>query len=271
MKYQRAVYSIVQFRPDASRLEGVNVGVVVFVEDTAKMEIRMASHGRRVAQFFGASNLRFVQQAKRALVESLNRSEISTVAHFNEFRSRLANSLVMTEPRPMKVADLANDTSNLFERLVEETTEHRTRAQRMLTERFRSAGVVGLVEKSVEITLDHLELPLRVPYAYQNGRFNLLAPVEFRDDSKDLISKVGEKALQSELLKQTNAEKMRAMHLVVIAQFSDQLSFAARQFIQSTLHSHDIGLYTFDNLDPLIADIRHSHELHSVTQNDTKN
>jgi hypothetical protein len=73
MTDRQGFYSIVQYQPDPSRLEAVNVGVVVFCAETQALVIRLSDHRRRVTQFFGQHDLRFLQKAKKALEEGLRR------------------------------------------------------------------------------------------------------------------------------------------------------------------------------------------------------
>jgi hypothetical protein len=173
----------------------------------------------------------------------------------------------MTDMRSVRVTNVVDDADKLFVRLVEGQVERRSRIQRVLGERLAAAGVADYVQRTVQIDLEQLGQPLRVPFAYQNGRLNLIAPVEFTDP-KDMLTKIGEKALQGELLKAqqapSRANRATDAHLVVVAQYPTSFSEAMKGFVAQTLQNRDIGLYTFDNLEPLIGDIRHAKEMHAL-------
>ena len=51
-------YSLVQFCPDYSRLEAVNVGLVLFCEPLAFLGVRLVESNKRVARVFGKDSFR---------------------------------------------------------------------------------------------------------------------------------------------------------------------------------------------------------------------
>jgi hypothetical protein len=266
MTDRQAFYSIVQYQPDPSRLESVNIGVVVFCAQTQDLAVRLSSHSRRVTQFFGHHDLRFLQKAKKALEEGLKRECPFTLEGLQTFSHRLSNALRMTDMRSVRIRDIGEGADNLFVRLVEEQVERRSRVQKILGDRLAAAGVADYIQKTVQVDLKQLGQPLRVPFAYRNGRLNLISPIEFTNP-RDMLTKVGEKALQGELLRSQQhpslSQSSSDAHLVVVAQYPASFSDAMKGFVAQTFQNRDIGLYTFDNLDPLILDIKHAKEMHS--------
>jgi len=163
----------------------------------------------------------------------------------------------------MRITDLEADTNELFERLVGlEPTERRLRIDGYLTKSLFDAGVTDLVKKSVNVEIPDLKKSIRVPYAYQNGRFNLISPVHF-DDPETISSKTGKSAIEGQLIYTNRDPTFGEMRLVVVANFERQIENTTREFVKRTLNEHRVTLYSFDDLSPLVDDIRRSAAAHS--------
>jgi hypothetical protein len=123
MEPQPGYYSLVQFCPDASRLEAVNIGVVLFCPRIAFLGVQLTTSAERVAQVFGRDGFRpaSLEAAKRALASRL-RSEKHrprSLEEFQHFIDTRGNDLVLTPLRPVKVVQPAEELADLFLRLVE--------------------------------------------------------------------------------------------------------------------------------------------------------
>jgi hypothetical protein len=203
---------------------------------------------------------------KRSLEESLKRQTFASPAAFEAFISRNANSVQLGPLRSMKIQDFASDLAALMERLVDETPDRRPRLQRALRERFIEAGVESLVEKQVTVDIPTFEQSIRVPYAYRNGRYNLITPVEFTADVRDIFSKAGEKAIEGQELYETADPYHGSLHLVVVAKFADQTQEPARLKVQQIFGQHNVVMHTFDDMALLLEDIRKSAFEHGVLE-----
>jgi hypothetical protein len=136
VNYLKCHYSLVQFCPDPSRLEGINIGVLLYCSGTGELRLRLSKHNRRVAQCFGHRDLRFLQRAKKALDEALKREKFSSIAELQLFMGRMANAIQLTPLRPTKIVDIEEDLNALFSRLVEEHVERKDNVQRLLSNQF---------------------------------------------------------------------------------------------------------------------------------------
>ena len=115
-------FSLIQFCPDASRLEAANVGVVLLCPDLNFLEARTSRGNARVQRFFGSDsfNPASLNSAKRAMVARLKVEwkVAPTLKQFQHFVDTRANEIKLTAPRPVKVFDPAADLQRLFDELV---------------------------------------------------------------------------------------------------------------------------------------------------------
>jgi hypothetical protein len=266
MSHNRGYYSLIQFCPDSSRLEGVNVGVLLYSINEKRLEVLISQSNQRIRRFFGNQDWNLVNRAKLSIENQLRSQQFLDINELESFISRRANIIQLTQPRPIAISDLAKDTKDLHERLVgREPIERRRRIDGYLTDKFLAAGVVGLVRKSVNIELPNLKKSIRVPYGYQNGRFNLISPVQFDLEFDGVLAKTGKSAIEGQLLYKSRHAEFGDMRLLVIARFPKQVESETREFVRKTFEEHSVQLHTFDDLGPLVADIRRSAELHSTT------
>ena len=111
MTAHRGYFSLIQFCPDASRLEAANVGVILLCPDLGFLEARTSNGNARVRRFFGrdAFHPAGLSMAKQAMVRrlSVEWEGIPTLAQFQHFVDTRANELRLTAPRPVKVFRVA--------------------------------------------------------------------------------------------------------------------------------------------------------------------
>src|SRR5436190_5271048 len=124
MLVQPGYYSLVQYCPDPSRLEAVNVGVVLFCPSLNYLDLRLAANNDRVARVFRNRQFRpwVLDSAKEALADRL-RSESyrpRTIEDFQLFIDTRGNEVVLTPLRPIKVSQPTGDLEGLFLDLVQE-------------------------------------------------------------------------------------------------------------------------------------------------------
>jgi hypothetical protein len=121
MDPKRGYYSLIQFCPDLSRLETVNVGVVLFCPEIRFIEARMSSNSDRARRLFGqdvqSDRLRHAKAAMEARFRS-DRKSFREVADLERFAQTRANDLLMTPPRPIKVLTPEAEIEALFKEMV---------------------------------------------------------------------------------------------------------------------------------------------------------
>jgi hypothetical protein len=267
MMHHRGYYSLIQFCPDLSRFEGVNIGVVLYSPSEKRLRVVISRSNQRIRKFFGNQDWKFVNRAKAAIENQLKSQQFQSVGEMEEYISKRANVIQMTSPRPMHVDDLETDVKDLHRRLVGgDLVERRLRIDACLTQSLKDAGVVDMVRKSVKVQISEIKRSIRVPYGYQNGRFNLISPVQFDSDPEVIFSKTGRSAIEGQLLYEKPHPALGEMRLVVVANFDEQVENSAREFVKKTLTNHKVSLYSFEDLGPLMDDIRHSAAAH-LSQN----
>lgn len=256
-------YSVVQFLPDVSRFETVNIGVVLLTP-TGRVVARLANSNNRIKQVFGKQDWSHLSFLKRSLEKRLSRERFTNPKDFSDFAAKRANLLQMTSPKPISVDDESTALDRLFFELVTPVTSfRRRRIDVFLGEKLQIAGVRSLVEHSVKVRFPFFDQPFRAPYAYQNGRYNLLTAVQFNVDLKEMISKVAEKALEGRVLFENPDPNHGMMALNVIGQFPEELEEDSRRFVEGLFQESHVKLYDFEDLDPLLQDIRQASADHT--------
>jgi hypothetical protein len=168
----------------------------------------------------------------------------------------------------MHVTDLEDDLNQLHNRLVGTyPPERKHRIDVDLKKRLFEAGVAELVKKSVNVRVPALKRSIRVPYAYQNGRFNLISPVQF-DDTETISTKIGKSAIEGQLLFKNPDPVFGDMCLVVVASFEEKIEESTREFVEQTLIAHSVKVYSIEDLCPLMDDIRSSAAAHLLQHTD---
>src|SRR5437868_3939135 len=103
---QPGYYSLVQYCPDASRLEAVNVGLVLFSPEIAFLGVKLANNDDHIHRVFGREGFRpaGLLASKKALAARLKseRYRPRSLEEFQGFIDTRGNDLVLTPPRPVK-------------------------------------------------------------------------------------------------------------------------------------------------------------------------
>lgn len=256
MNLTNGYYSLVRFCPDASRQEFVNVGVAIYSPMSKQVKILFASDNRRLSQVFGKQDLHFINRLKRSLEESLKRESFASHLDVENYIGRSANAVQLGPLRSLKIGDVTQDLHSLLDKLVAAGPERKPLIQRSLGEKLVEAGVENLVEKAVSIDIPSFAQSIRIPYAYLNGRFNLITPVEFSADVRDIFSKAGEKAIEGQELYQTPDPRRGPLHLIVVAKFADETGDGARTKVREIFEQHHVAMHRFEDLTQLVDDIR---------------
>jgi len=115
----RGFYSVVQYVPDRSRAEAVNLGLVLFCQDTCVLRFRFLTDFNRVKSLFfvNEANLKFSVQSMHARLECLA-ATIRTIDELITFAASRGNDICITEPRFAKLQNINDDFERLFLLLV---------------------------------------------------------------------------------------------------------------------------------------------------------
>jgi len=255
-------FSLLQYVPDPSRLEGANIGVLLFAPGFHFLKAMTSGDNRRITRFFGREGhdwLR-INSMKKGIVERLDAEtpRIRTLSELEKFIAERANQLRITHPRPMKIRDPDKDLRELFEELVEGKVRGNERQgfKAFLRQRFSEAGIDRKLATDIHVKVPTFGLDVAIPYGYQNGRFNLIKPAKFESkEASQAITTACRYAVEGQSLYQHQDPKYGDLKLIVVGQFSAKKA-NNRNLVEKILKEHQVGLYPFTEIERLIADIR---------------
>ncbi|WP_165072766.1 DUF3037 domain-containing protein [Paludisphaera rhizosphaerae] len=262
MSPSRGYYSLIQYCPDLGRLEAVNVGVLLFCPDREFLKARMSRDNSRVRQFFGATayDADRLNSFKRGVVDRLEveRGDIRSLADLEGFIARRANAIQITPPRPIKVTDPEEDLAALYRELVDgRAAGERVRNMKTyLADKFRGAGLEDKIERDVVVQVPIFSCKLKIPYGYQNGRFNLIRPARFQsDDPKGATTSASRYAVEGRSIYETPDPRRGELSLVIVGDFGTRKA-ENLPIVRRILESHHVELYELERVDALVETIR---------------
>lgn len=271
MKPIKGYYSLIQFCPDQSRLEAANIGVVLFCPELDSLEVRIAGDNSRIQRFFGkqAFDWSRVNSYKHGIKERLEieGKDFRNVDDLKAFGQRRGNNIQLTLPRPFTVRDPLKDIEELFEEVV----GRRKRPQavpgfrKRFSEQLLKARLGSKLKQDIEIEVPGLRREIEIPFAYQNGRFNLIQPVSFQASDPDQVRKTASShAIEGLALYEHPHKKFGELELVVVGQFRTNEK-EVREDVRRILEQGKSKLYATSEVDDLIHEIRaHGKELDKV-------
>jgi hypothetical protein len=255
-------YSLVQYCPDRSREEAVNLGVVLISPAHGFIGSKMSSRSERLRKFFGETLGDVTQvSAIRRMLEHRFRDDasLSDPEKFEDFRRSLANEFQLSSPRPIRVENPEAELFLLFGQLVEIPEpanplpsvpgfEH-------LDEILRTSRFKGIVKHNVQVRLPILDRSLNVPYAFQNGRFNLIQTQRFTQKTEEkLLAEAYKRAAQGHLLYKHPVPGVGECKLVVVGAIGE-VAKPRQEKIRQLLADHDVDFYNAERIDELTEKI----------------
>jgi hypothetical protein len=261
-----AFYSLIQFCPDPGRQEAFNIGSVVFCPKPHSVDVRLAlGFGVNARGSFGFDAALFEASKhafKRRLLEA-GRS-FREGSDLESFRASGTNPIRLTTPRAMVLRDMETDAQGIFDALVggprPEADIRPARGLRMVTQlkqAFMSRGIAKLVETRVDVVVPAFGTRLKVPFAFQNGRFNLIEPVDFsiRDEAARAEG-TSWYAVSGKSIFDTPDIRRGPMQLLVVARLPAESDAARRVMGVLADYSVDCRPFSDPALDCLAAEIR---------------
>lgn len=119
---EKGYYSLVQFCPDDSRLESVNIGLAVFLPDVPRVLTQWTTKAkRRINTLFGPQDWVLVELQKKAIdIRLKNHQDFSTRDSIDRFAETRASAVRLTTARAVKFnGPVEQEFDALFERLVQ--------------------------------------------------------------------------------------------------------------------------------------------------------
>lgn len=262
MKPSQGYYSIIQYCPDLMRLEGANVGVVLFCPELGRIQARTAKGNQRIRRFFGSEDDDWAQiNAVKFSIEQRLKVEgerFQSLADLEQFIATRGNEIRLTPARSIRVVDFDTELQRLFDRLVGgRARREEARAVRNTLElAFAQAGVDHYLEKKVSVPLAAWHQRVKAPYGFQNGRFNLIKPAPFQGlKPSNVLNRVSRYAVEGDLLYEHPDAKRGDLKLIVVGQFGpDQQE--EQSAAEEVFRKNHTELYTSEDLDRLIRLIK---------------
>ena len=225
MTVQKGYYSLIQYCPDASRLECVNVGLVLFCPEARFIEARTTRGNQRAAQLVGRASLdrASLNSAKRALERRLaiDANAFRTLEDLQRFVDTRGNVLKLSAPRPVKVFDPAADLDKLFTELVggraRSAIEQEIAPE--LGAMFHRLAKQGRARLDWTIQVPLVGRRLYVPYAFRNGIWNLVKPQRFPTQEASAIGAAIRLAVEGDLLHKHDEDQLGPKKLIVVSSF----------------------------------------------------
>jgi hypothetical protein len=230
MNATKGYFSLVQYCPDFARQEAANVGVVLFCPERQFIRAQTSKTIGRIRRFFGEDGDGYLHLL--GMMEALSsrldveQSEFKTLEDLQQFIAKMANKIILTQPKPMRVLDPQADLEALYLELVADPKKPLTvQAQIPLRKRLDAVlaenDVRRFIQRKIEVHVSTLKETLCVPYAFQNGRFNLIQPIEFKHQNEAGVKTAACKhAVEGLSLHRHRDAKFGDLQLIVVADFT---------------------------------------------------
>jgi hypothetical protein len=226
MKPKRGYYSLIQFCPSPSRLETVNVGLVLLCPEANFIGVRTANDNRAAQRLVGHGRLDkpALNSAKRAIEQRFqaDRDSFKSPEDLQAFANTRGNILKLTSPRPVKVFDPSAELDGLFAELVGGRSMRQRGAplSPQLDDVFQSLQKEGRAQLNLTVEVPVVGRSLRIPYAYQNGRLNLVKPQRFSNEENLATETAMRLAIEGDLLQRHTQPGETERKLIVVSFFT---------------------------------------------------
>jgi len=262
MEARKGYFALIQFCPDFSRLEVANVGVLLYCPDDQRVRVKLAGRITRIRKIFGnppeGPGKDHIHALKRSLKNRLEAERFAALADLRAFIGQRAGELQITEPRFVRYTDPEADLERLFTELVRDESdaegETKIRVKQRVRERLEEAKLSHLMN-DIEVTVPVFRRKIKVPYAFQNGRLNLIQPTPFGGKTEGYNErKACQLAVEGRSLYHTQDSERGAMQLFVVAGFRE--GDPSREVVRDILVGPEVRFFVEDELDRLVEEIR---------------
>jgi Protein of unknown function (DUF3037) len=262
MNPTRGYYSLIQYCPDLARLEAANIGVLLFRPEPHFIGTRTSSSNQRIRRFFGSQDDDWDQiNALKSAIEERLESEghqFRTLEDLERFIATRGNEIQLTPPRPVKVINPEQDLELLYQRLVGGPVWRKTATTvlQSLSEVLADETVARFLKKQVSVTVPAFHRPVTVPFAFKNGRFNLIQPATFESlTPSKAITRACRYAVEGRSLFEHPDERLGALQLLVVGEFA-QAPQDTQTVVREIFEENDVRLFGLAELPRLVEEIR---------------
>jgi hypothetical protein len=264
MNATKGYFSLVQYSPDVARQEAANVGVLLFCPDRHFIRAKVTATVGRIRRFFGedVAGYHHLNAMKEALVHrvEIEKDQFTTLEDLQQFVVTRGNNILLTQPKPIMVMDPEQDLNALFEELVADprkplTVRSAIPLRKRLNDILMEQAVKPYIRTKLRIEAPALKETLRIPYAFQNGRFNLIQPIEFTHQSESSVRTAAcRHAVEGLTLYRHPHSTYGPLQLLVVADFTSAPQ-SAPDMVRSIFDESQVRLFTPDGLDTLKQEI----------------
>lgn len=258
----KGYYSLIQYCPDAGRLEAANVGLLLFCPEQMFLRAKTVSGNRRIIKFFGSEGHDWARinsfkhgLEKRLEIES---ADIKSLTDLERFISLRANFLQISQPRSVTVRDPDKDLESLFVEFMGEPIKHTSTKtlRRLLKDKISNAGLNDIVYPDIEVQVPITKKKLEIPVGFQNGRFNLINPVRFEtEEPQQAFNTACRYAVEGQSLYEHQDPQFGDVQLIVVGKFRSN-DTESPSIVKKVLEDHRVKLYRFSKLPELVDEIR---------------
>lgn len=262
MPPMRAIYSVIQYVPDASRAEAANAGIVLFVPSRRWLEVRVSPSLERVRHFFrpGRPELRRIELALEAFKHriELARGEFEEEHDLAQLAASRADQIRLSAPRLVMVEEPISDLDTLYHELVGDREPALTAAAQTISLPPSVAEAFGRLEaahrlwRPGKIRLPTTGRDFEVPIAYQNGRINYVRPESLAPGGRldDRMAKLG---FNGQLIYRHPIDD-RDAQLVVLSSDPDAEPATERKFADTLAEFH-VRFIPHDDAEAFAAEV----------------
>lgn len=264
MNAKKGYYSLIQFCPDVSRLEAVNVGVLLFCPDAQFIAARTVKGNQRAVKLVGKAGLdkASLNSAKRAIVRRIetDREAFKSLEDLQRFADSRGNVLKLTPPRPVKVFEPEEELARLFCELVGGTV-HSAAIETVVSQTisqmdsvFRALAHQGRAKLDWDVPVPILGRALRVPYAYRNGVWNLVKPHQFPAQENRALRTAEQLAIEGDLLYKNPNDGSGQKQLIVVSSFEEGPAATELQSrVEAVLDAYNVKTIHDSQIDAFLA------------------
>jgi hypothetical protein len=259
MNAKRGYYSLIQFCPDPSRSEAVNVGVLLFCPETGFIAARNRRSNKRAKKLIYPESIDSVSlnTAKQAIENRLEveRDTFKSLEDLQQFVNTRANILKLTPPRPVKVFDPEKDLEQLFKDLVggiaREKSTHKSYSPK-LKSLFDDLEKEGRAKLNLDIEVPIIGNTIHIPYQFNNEVPNFVKPCSFSSKDDQAIRRAQQLSIDGDLLYNNRVGK-----LVVVTAFENAINVdALRNRIDGLFGKYNVEPIHEENIDSFISHVR---------------
>ncbi|WEJ57878.1 DUF3037 domain-containing protein [Devosia sp. FJ2-5-3] len=259
------MYAIIQYSPSPERLEFINVGIVLIVQNERHLGIKFSKNPARIERLFGRQPKIYLDAIKEGFASRLKYDwqQNPELKFLETFALKRANGLRLSPLMPVAVDDAENVLNSLFSELVgDEQPPHREpRIRRKLRECFVERGVEHYLQDPAPVELPEYGIKVDVPFGYQNGCYNLIDGMRLSSAPSDSLREAGKRAMEGALIWKHYQAAQNRKRLVIVGDFAKQSS-EFYNAVKIQMNESNVKLYRLDEIEPLVDDIRENAAFH---------